>query len=101
MYQPAESALKLTRHCLEVLADSNYPVTVMTKSHLALRDLDLWRKIASGPGCMVITSLTFADDEVRRVFEPGASPVERRLELLAVCREASCHTGVLAMPLLP
>lgn len=101
VYQPVEEELELTRRCLEVLAAHPFPVTVMAKSHLALRDLNLLRTLASGPGCMVIVSLTFADDSLRAGFQPGASSVEDRIELLRACSSAGCHIGVLAMPLLP
>lgn len=100
-YQPAESELGLTRRCLEVLAGFPFPVTIMTKSDLIVRDLDLLGRIASGPGCLVIASLTFTDDELRSVWEPGAATVESRLSMLEACREAGCRIGVLAMPLLP
>jgi len=101
VYQPSEREEQLTRACLEVLADHDLPVTVMTKSHLVLRDLDLWRAIARRSGAMIIVSLTFADDSMREWFEPGASSVKERLDVLRKCKEAGCDTGVLAMPLLP
>jgi len=101
VYQPTESDLGLTRTCVEVLAEHSFPVTVMTKSHLALRDIDLFRRLASGPGCMIIVSLTFVDDTMRRQFEPRASSVSDRLSLLSAARSEGCHTGVLAMPLIP
>jgi DNA repair photolyase len=101
VYQPVEAELELTRNCLEILVEYPFPVTLMTKSRLALRDMDLWKRLAAGPGCMILTSLTFADDTIRQWVEPGASSVDDRLELLQAARNAGCHTGVLAMPLLP
>lgn len=98
-YQPLEAKIKLTRRCAEVLTRYNSPVTIMTKSSLALRDIDLWSRIDAG--CIFIVSLTFADDAKRRIFEPGASPVEERIEALKAFKAAGCYTGILAMPLLP
>ncbi len=100
-YQPLEAEKKLTRRCAEVFAAFNSPVTVMTKSSLALRDIDVWKKVAAGPGFMFLVSLTFTNDEERRIFEPGASSVEERIETLKKYKDAGCYTGILAMPLLP
>lgn len=100
-YQPAEEDLCIMSGCAEVLTRFSYPVTIMTKSSLALRDLDLWSKVAAGPGFMFLVSLTFTDDDLRQVFEPGASPVSDRIQALRLYKQAGCHTGILAMPLLP
>ena len=100
-YQPLEVEKKLTRRCAEVFTAFNSPVTIMTKSALALRDIDVWKKVAEGPGFMFLVSLTFTKDEEREVFEPGASSVEERIEALKSFKDAGCYTGILAMPLLP
>ncbi len=101
VYQPIEADLMITRRCAEVLTGFLSPVTVMTKSALSLRDLDVWKEVAAGPGFMFLVSLTFSDDGEREIFEPGASPVKERLEALRRFKEAGCYTGILAMPLLP
>jgi len=101
VYQPVEAERELTRRCASVLAACNSPVSIMTKSALSLRDLDIWRKVAAGPGFMFLVSLTFTNDDERRMFEPGASPVAARVEALDQYKKAGCHTGILAMPLLP
>ena len=101
VYQPVEAERELTRRCASIFTRFNSPVTIMTKSALSLRDLDIWRQVASGPGFMFLVSLMFTDDEERRVFEPGASSVQDRIEALKRFKEAGCHTGILAMPLLP
>jgi len=100
-YQPVETERRLTRQSAEVLTAFNSPVTIMTKSALALRDIDVWKKIAAGPGFMFLVSLTFTDDKERQLFEPGASSVEERIEALMKYKDAGCYTGILAMPLLP
>lgn len=101
VYQPIEAERELTRRCASIFTRFNSPVSVMTKSALSLRDLDIWGKVAEGPGFMLLISLTFTNDEQRRIFEPGASSVEQRLEALRQFKEAGCNTGILAMPLLP
>lgn len=100
-YQPLEARLQLMRRCAEVLALHEFPVTLMTKSALVLRDLDLWKQVNARGGFMLLLSLVHPRDATRAVFEPGASTVEERLTTLRAFRDAGCATGVLAMPLLP
>ena len=100
-YQPAEADEKIMRRCAEVLALSNHPVIVLTKSSLIRRDLDIWSRIAAGPGFMLVVSLVFTDDGLRRIFEPRASTVENRIDLLKEFKASGCRTGVLAMPVMP
>jgi hypothetical protein len=73
----------------------------MTKSSLPIRDLDTWRKVNEKSGFMYLISLVHSSDSVREIFEPGASPVEERLNTLKAYKEAGCYTGILALPLLP
>ncbi len=100
-YQPVEAKRELTKRCASILASFNSPVSIMTKSALSVRDLDIWRKLAEGPGFLFMVSLMFTDDGQRRIFEPGASPVADRIEALKRFKDAGCYTGILAMPLLP
>src|SRR5882724_9395433 len=69
-YQPIERKLKLTRGCLEVLAEFNNPVGIVTKNLLVTRDLDLLSELARHQAVGVFVSLTTLDAEVRRVMEP-------------------------------
>ncbi|MBU1880252.1 MAG: radical SAM protein, partial [Chloroflexi bacterium] len=78
-YQPLEEEYLLTQACLEVLAGYDHPVSILTKSALVLRDLDLIRRLHDAEVAFTITTL---DDEVRARFEPGASPIPARLEAL-------------------
>ena len=100
-YQPVEQDEGLTRRCAEVLADAGYPVTLMTKSSLIERDAELWGEVNRKGLFLMTMSLTFANDELRAVFEPRASSVESRLATLAAFKDAGCAVGVLAMPFLP
>ncbi len=100
-YQPIEARKRIMERCAEILATQDHPVTIMTKSALALRDLDLWAQVNARSRFMFLVSLTHASDETRQVWEPGASGIDDRLEALRRFKDAGCVTGVLAMPLLP
>ena len=89
------------RQAAGVLLRHRMPASVLTKSSLVARDLDLWRGVNDAGGFILSVSLVFADDGLRRIFEPGASPVEDRTAALRAFREAGCGVGVYAMPLLP
>src|SRR5437762_3453956 len=78
-YQPIERRLKLTRACLEVLAEFRNPVAIVTKNNLVTRDLDLLGQLASHNGAAVFISLTTLDTELRKVMEPRTSPPAARL----------------------
>ena len=81
-YQPVEEQEKLMQKCAEILVQHPFPVTVLTKSALILRDIDLWTKVHERSGFMLVVSLAFADDELRSTFEPGAGTIEQRLTML-------------------
>ncbi len=97
-YQPLEKKYELTRRILEILSKHDFPVTIQTKSSLVLRDLDLIKKFSDIEIGFTITSL---DDEVRKRFEPKASPVGERIEALRVLRENNVRTYVFFGPMLP
>lgn len=97
-YQPLEGKYKLTRQCLEILADNGWPVTVQTRSPLVLRDLDI---LVKGKAFEVGMSVTTADDGIRRLFEPNAPPIEARVRALGELHQAGIHTFVMIAPMLP
>lgn len=97
-YQPLERTHRVTRRCLEILVERGWPVTVQTKSPLVLRDLDLLRR---APEAEVGLTVTTAHERIRRIFEPGAPPVARRIEALAALHAAGVRTFVMVAPLLP
>ncbi|MEO3944653.1 radical SAM protein [Gorillibacterium sp. CAU 1737] len=101
VYQPSEGKEGLMRQCAELLAMHPFPVSVLTKSSLILRDLDLWEKVHHKNGFILMVSLTFLDDEMRQIFEPHASSVKERLEMIAEFKKRGMHVGVLAMPFIP
>ncbi|HVP66448.1 MAG TPA: radical SAM protein [Anaeromyxobacteraceae bacterium] len=97
-YQPAERRYRVTRGCLEALADARFPVSVLTRSPLCTRDIDVFRRFE---GLSVGLSITTDRDDVRRVFEPHAPSIPERLEALRALHAAGVRTHVFAGPLLP
>src|SRR5215217_1534638 len=100
-YQPCEGRYRLTRRCLEALRDYDTPVSIVTKSTLILRDLDLLADLSQGPGATVYFTITTLDEAVWRLIEPGAPPPLKRLEVLRRLSEAGVPTGVFLAPILP
>jgi DNA repair photolyase len=97
-YQPIEAKYRLTRQCLEILVEHGWPVTVQTRSPLVLRDLDIQKR---GSNFEVGLSITTADDEVRRKFEPNAPTIEARVQALEELHQAGLRTYVMIAPILP
>ena len=100
-YQPVERRLKLTRGCLEVLAEFRNPVTVVTKNNLVTRDLDLLAELAGCRAAAVFISVTTLDTELRRILEPRTSPPGARLATIGALAKAGIPTGVLVAPVIP
>jgi DNA repair photolyase len=100
-YQPCEGRYRLTRRCLEVLRDAHTPVSIVTKSTLILRDLDLLAELAQGPGATVYFTITTLEPDLWRVIEPGTPPPHKRLEVLRRLHEVGIPTGVFLAPILP
>jgi DNA repair photolyase len=100
-YQPIERRLQLTRRCLEVLAEFRNPVSITTKSHLVLRDLDLLRELARHGTVSVQISVTTLDADLARQLEPRASSPARRLAAIEGLSAAGIPVTVLASPVIP
>jgi DNA repair photolyase len=97
-YQPLEGKYRLTRGCLEILAEQGWPVTIQTRSALILRDLDILKR---GPHFEAGFSITTADDSIRKIFEPTAPPIQQRLRALEELHKAGIRTFVMIAPMLP
>jgi len=100
-YQPIERRLKLTRRCLEVLAECRNPVGIVTKNSMVLRDLDLLTELAHHNAVAVFISLTTLDSKLRSVMEPRTSPPLARLRTIARLAAAGVPTGVMIAPVIP
>lgn len=99
-YQAAEEKYGLTREILIRLADSDFTVSILTKSALVLRDLDILKRFGKDR-IEVGFSINTADEAVRKAFEPGAPPVSDRLEALSALHDAGIATWVFIAPVLP
>ena len=97
-YQPIERKYKLTRKCLEISIQHDWPITIQTRSALVLRDLELLRR---SPDVEVGITVTTADDKIRRLFEPHASPIKERIGVLGELCLAGIRTFVMIAPMLP
>ncbi|WP_244532141.1 PA0069 family radical SAM protein [Methylocapsa palsarum] len=100
-YQPIERTRKVMRRILEVLARTNHPVGIVTKSALILRDLDLLGPMAEKGLVKVALSVTTLDKELARKMEPRASAPERRLEAIRRLAQAGVPTAVMVAPIIP
>lgn len=105
-YMPVERRQQLMRGALAILAELRFPVHILTKSVLVLRDLDLLQAIEAGaatstPGAVVSFTITTADDALARKLEPKApAPSARFMAMERLARAGIC-TGVMLMPVLP
>ncbi|HSW44844.1 MAG TPA: radical SAM protein [Phycisphaerae bacterium] len=96
-WQRVEERYQLTRECCRLLLQAGFSLTVLTKSRLALRDLDVF---AGRPVRLGVT-ITTPDESWARAWEPGASSVADRIEVLRQARSAGLETAVMFGPLLP
>ena len=97
-YQAAEKKYRLTRKCLEVLLENQWPVTIQTKSSLVLRDIEI---LVQFNDVEVGFSITTADEKIRKLFEPGASPIKERIHALDVLHARGIRTFAMIAPILP
>lgn len=100
-YLPLEQTRRMTRRCLELIDEYGFGLSILTKSDLILRDLDLLKRIHRKTKCVVQMTLTTNDEELCRILEPGVCTTRRRTEVLKVFREEGIPTVVWFTPLLP
>lgn len=100
-YQPVERRLRITRRCLEVLAELRHPVAVITKNRLVTRDLDLLSELARYGAVVVAVSVTTLDPELAARMEPRASHPRDRLRAIAEIAAAGVPATVNVAPVVP
>jgi DNA repair photolyase len=112
-YLQIEKSTGLTRKLLEVMLKYRFPVHIITKSDLVVRDFDLLKQIDEtallpddlksklNRGALITFSFSTIDDRIAKIFEPGATPPSERLKTLKQAALAGFKTGVSLMPLLP
>jgi DNA repair photolyase len=100
-YQPIERKLRLTRGCLEVLAEFRNPVGIITKNQLVTRDADVLAELARFDAARVFISITTLDAKLARIMEPRTSTPELRLDAVRTLSQAGVPVGVMVAPTIP
>ena len=100
-YQPVEREWKITRSVLEVLSECEHPFTIVTKSAMIERDIDLIAPMAAKRMARVALSITTLDRELSRRMEPRAAAPQRRLDTLRRLSDAGIPVGVMTAPIIP
>jgi len=99
-YMPVEEEIGLTRKALSVIAKNKFPVHVLTKSDLVLRDIDLLSEISKTYAAVSFT-ITSADDGLSKKIEPSAPVSSRRFAAMKKFSDKGIYTGVIMTPILP
>lgn len=100
-YNPFEKTELVTRHALELIDAFEFGITVITKSSLISRDIDVYRGIAEHSPVLCKMTVTTADDNLCKLIEPNVSISSERFDALAKMSEAGLFTGITLMPVLP
>lgn len=99
-YQPLERQYGLMRAILQILSETRHPLSIVTKSSLIERDIDLLAKMSEQGLVSVFISITTLNRKLARTLEPRATAPERRLETISRLRNAGINTGVMAAPMI-
>ena len=100
-YQPAEKQTRITRELLTLFVKHRHPVSLITKSTLIERDLDLLAELAGQALCSVAVSLPTLDRGLKRLMEPRVPAAEARLSAITKLRAAGVPVSVLVAPIIP
>ena len=100
-WQPLEKRLQVSRKVLEVLTECRHPLTIVTKSALIVRDLDLLQDLARDGLVSVMVSITSLDNEIKRTLEPRTASPQARLKVIEQLSAAGVPVGVLVAPVIP
>ena len=100
-YQPIERQLRLTRSILRVLAEFNHPVSLLTKSNLIMRDIDILAPMAEKNQTRCMISITTQDRGLARAMEPRCPTPEKRFEALEKLANSGIRTGIMLGPMIP
>ncbi|MBN2540684.1 MAG: radical SAM protein [Bacilli bacterium] len=100
-YNPLEKKLELTRGALKLFLKYGFGTSIITKSHLIMRDIDLLKEINKHHSVIVNITITTADPNLQKIIEPRSSTTIERFEALKALHEAGIHAGITLMPILP
>jgi DNA repair photolyase len=100
-YQPVERRLEITREVLEVALECRHPVSIVTKSHMVLRDVDLLSELAQLRLVSVILSVTTLSNELKTKMEPRTASPAARLRTIGKLKDAGIPVGAMMAPVIP
>ncbi len=100
-YQPIEGRFRITRQCVEILAETRHPLTITTKSDRIVNDLDLLCAMAKDSLASVAVSVTSLDPQIHRTLEPRAPSAEKRLAAVRALADAGVPVAVSISPIIP
>jgi len=100
-YQPIEEKYNLSRKALNLLYNLNYPVSILTKTTLIERDIDIIKKINEKNRAIVSFSFSSVDQKISSIFEPGVPSPKKRLETLQLFKNQGIACGMFLMPVIP
>ena len=101
VYQPAESKLQITRQLLNIAYEYGFPIRLLTKSKMVLRDIDLLRDIHRDSFSRVAFTVTLANEKDQQIIEPNASTSQERFEALRLLRKEGISAGIYITPVIP
>jgi DNA repair photolyase len=97
-YQPLEEKYEITRKCLQIFCENEWPITIQTKSPLVLRDLDILKNFGNAEVGFTITT---ASEKIRKIFEPYAPSIQARINALKKLKIENIKTYAMIGPMLP
>lgn len=100
-YQPVEKDYKLTKKVLELLYEYNLPISILTKSTLVKRDIEIIKKINEKSKAIVSFSFSSVDEKISSIFEPGVPIPDERLETIKFFRKEKVSCGMFLLPVIP
>jgi DNA repair photolyase len=100
-YQPVEKKYELSRKALNLLYNLNFPVSILTKSTLIERDIDIIKKINKKNKAIVSFSFSSVDEKISSIFEPGVPSPKKRLETLQLFKNEGIPCGMFLLPVIP
>jgi len=100
-YQPLEARLGITREILEVFQEFRHPFSIITKSQLIKRDIDILSDMAANNLCSVAVSVTTLNNDLKRKLEPRAASGKARINTIRLLSEAGVKVTMLVAPVIP
>jgi DNA repair photolyase len=100
-YQPIEKKFRLTRKALHLIHNFNFPISILTKSTLVKRDIDIIKKINEKNGAIVSFSFSSVDEKISSIFEPGVPSPKERLKVIEYFKNEGIACGIFLLPVIP